>query len=330
MENFQPFVSVIIPAYNSSKTIQNTLSVLKKQTYPKELYEIIVVDDGSSDNTAEVANEMDVVVLFQSNQGAGAARNLGVKNAGGEIVLFTDSDCEPEYDWIERMVEPFKDPEIVGAKGFYKTKQQEKIARFAQVEYDIKCSMLKKEHYIDFIDTYSAAYRRDVFLNVGGFDVIYTTASGEDSELSYKLALKGYKMVAVHNAFVYHLHPDTVFKYLKKKYRNAYWRVVTWKKYPLKIVKDSHTPNSYKLEVVLTPLIFLSLLVFIFWTKTLWLFLIFIFFFLLNEVSFLRKVYQLDSSIFWVCPFYLYLRGIAAAFGAGVKLCSLAFHRSNI
>jgi len=329
MESFRPFISVIIPAFNAAKIIHNTLSALKKQSYPKDLFEIIVVDDGSRDNTAEVAQKMSAIVLTQSNQGAGVARNLGAKRAKGEIILFTDSDCEPQEDWIESMVDPFQNHEIVGAKGFYKTKQHEFSARFAQVEYEIKCNMLKKEHYIDFIDTYSAAYRRDIFLEAGGFDAVYTTASGEDSELSYKLSIKGYKMVAVPDAFVYHLHPDTLYKYLKKKYRNAYWRVVTWKKYPSKIVKDSHTPNSYKIEVMLAPVLLFSILISLLWPSALWATGVILLLFLINETGFLLKLNRFDSKLLPIAPLYLYLRGLTAAFGAVVKMGGLLTQRKK-
>lgn len=317
------FVSIVIPAYNAAGSIGSCLGALKNQTYPKDMFEVIVVDDGSRDNTAGVAEKMGAEVLVQSNQGAGVARNLGAKEAKGEIILFTDSDCEPQEDWIEQMVKPFKDPEIVAAKGFYKTSQRESIARFAQIEYDIKCSMLKKDRYIDFIDTYSAAYRRDRFLEAGGFDGVYTTASGEDSELSYKLSIKGYKMVAVPDAFVYHLHPNNLYKYLKKKYRNAYWRVVTWKKYPSKIVKDSHTPNSYKFEVMLAPVLLLSIIVSFLWKPAMWTTGFFVLLFLVNEIGFLTQLHRFDSTLSPIAPFYLYLRGLAAASGAAVKIGDL-------
>lgn len=325
MPEKQPFVSVIVPAYNSAGTIRITLAALNNQIYPKKLYEIIVVDDGSRDETADVSKEIGARVLAQRNQGAGVARNLGAKEATGEIILFTDSDCEPERDWIERMVAPFKDPAIAGVKGFYKTRQTKSTARFAQLEYDIKCDLLKKQRYIDFIDTYSAAYRRDVFLDSGGFDAVYTTASGEDSELSYKLALAGHKLVAAPDAFVYHLHPDTILKYLKKKYRNAYWRVLTWKKYPSKIMKDSHTPNSYKLEVALAPLVLGSFLLAFLWPGAVWLFALLVVLFVANELNFILYAHKRQPNLLPVVPMFLYLRGLAAATGAGVKMAELMF-----
>jgi len=329
MTKIRPFISVVIPAYNSSLTIGNCLAAFKKQTYPSDFFEIIVVDDGSKDNTTEIAKAMADRVLVQPNQGAGVARNLGAREAKGNLILFTDSDCVPQADWIERMVEPFSDTEIVGAKGFYKTRQRETIARFAQIEYEVKCETLKKEQYIDFVDTYSAAYRRDIFLKEGGFDAIYTTASGEDSELSYKLATRGYKLVAVPDAIVFHQHPNTLIKYIKKKYRNAFWRVVTWGKYPSKMIKDSHTPNSYKLEVLLSPLLLFSILLSFFWPPLLWASALLIGVFLLNEIKFLKVVKQSDPELLTMAPFYLYLRGLAAGVGAIAKILLLLLKKLN-
>jgi glycosyltransferase involved in cell wall biosynthesis len=315
-----PFVSVIIAAYNAGNTLGICLQALENQIYPKDRYETIVVDDGSSDTTVDIARQYKARVFSQANQGAAVARNRGAKEAKGELLLFTDSDCEPLVDWIAQMVRPFLNPEIVGAKGFYKTRQPQLVARFAQLEYDIKCDKLKKDVYIDFIDTYSAAYRRDVFLQFGGFDAIYTTASGEDMEFSYKLSLKGYKMVSVPDAFVYHLHPDRLSKYLRKKYRNAFWRVVTWRKHPSKIMKDSHTPDSQKLEVVLAPLLTLSIIAACIWPSVfIWVALLLLVLFLFNEREFIVKASR-DLPLVISAPVLLYLRGMVGALGAGVHI----------
>jgi len=323
MSEADPFISVVVPAYNASCAIGNCLAALHAQSYPGELFEVIVVDDGSSDNTAEIAKSMGAKVLVQPNQGAAAARNLGAKAARGELILFTDSDCEPQEDWIERMVEPFTGSQIIGAKGFYQTRQRGSVARFVQVEYEVKYDMLKKERYIDFVDTYSAAYRRDIFLKVGGFDPVYTTASAEDVELSYRLALQGYKMVSVSHAFVFHRHPDTLLAYLKRKYRNGYWRMVAWKKHPSKMVKDSHTPNSYKLEVILTPLLLVSIGVGFVSPIFLWVTAPLLGIFMLNEVGFLKTVAKKDLRLLPLAPFYLFLRGAAVALGIGVKVVEM-------
>ena len=126
----RPQFSVIVPAYQAEDTIDRCLDALARQTIPRELYEIVVVDDDSSDETcARVKAHAGVRLLTQVHAGPAAARNLGVEHARGEIVLFTDSDCEPARNWIERIVAPFHDEEIVGVKGAYLTRQQEIVAR---------------------------------------------------------------------------------------------------------------------------------------------------------------------------------------------------------
>ena len=117
--------SVIIPAYNAEKHLPACLQALQSQTIDRSLYEVIVVDDGSTDRTALVCGDFPGVrVLSQANQGPAAARNNGAKTAQADIVLFTDSDCEPFPDWIEQMISPFlRDADVVGVKGAYRTRQ---------------------------------------------------------------------------------------------------------------------------------------------------------------------------------------------------------------
>ena len=161
-------VSVIVPAFNAANTIQYCIDALQNQTILSTDYEIIVIDDGSDDNTWEIVDKNNVHLVSQSKMGPAAARNLGVKCARGSIVLFTDADCVPASNWIEQMLIPFESPEVVGAKGVYFSQQREISARFAQLEYEEKYDRLRPQAYIDFIDTYSAAYRRCVFAGYGG------------------------------------------------------------------------------------------------------------------------------------------------------------------
>ena len=158
-------ISVIVPAYNAEKTIKGCLEALLNQDYNGN-YEIIMVDDGSTDSTADIILSYKTVRLIkQPNAGPAAARNKGASEAKGEIILFTDSDCVPERDWIRMMTEPFEqDMSVIGVKGAYRTRQREIAARFVQFEYEDKYDKMKKDETIDFIDTYSAAFRRDIFL----------------------------------------------------------------------------------------------------------------------------------------------------------------------
>ena len=116
--------SVIVPAYNAGKTIGDCLGALTRQSLVPAVYEIIVVDDGSKDGTAEIVKTFSVRYLRQANRGPATARNHGAREARGEIILFTDSDCVPSADWIAEMTKPFGDPDVVAVKGAYRTNQR--------------------------------------------------------------------------------------------------------------------------------------------------------------------------------------------------------------
>lgn len=252
-------VSIIIPTFNGALRIGNCLNALRQQMGHRDV-EILVVNDGSTDNTAEVVGHYPGVRLIsQANAGPAAARNRGAAEARGSIILFTDDDCVPMPDWLGAMLQPFQDPEVVGAKGVYRTHQRRLAARFVQIEYEDRYRLMAGLPSIDFIDTYSAAFRRDRFLEMSGYDTSFPVACAEDIELSYRMSARGWKMKFVPDAIVYHTHPDSFLRYLKKKYKFAFWRVLAVRKNPRKGVKDSHTPQIMKLQLLFAPVLLLAL-----------------------------------------------------------------------
>ena len=250
--------SVIIPAYNAENTIGECLKALEKQSFKD--FEVIVVDDGSKDRTANVVKSFKGVKVFsQKNAGPAKARNLGAKNAKGEIIIFTDSDCVPEKKWLEETLKPMKDPKIAGVQGTYKTSQKEIVARLIQLEIEQRHEKMAKKKYIDFMGTYSAGYRRKIFLELGGFDESYPIASGEDAEFSFRVNEAGYKMIFNIAAVVWHKHPDNFWKYLKIKFNRAFWRMKVYKDHKGKMMKDSYTSQSIKAQIFLGLVFILSL-----------------------------------------------------------------------
>ncbi len=247
------FVSIVVPTLNGERRIGACLHALSRQVTGRE-FEIVVVDDGSTDGTATEAKRFSGVRLIrEANAGPAAARNRGAREARGSILLFTDDDCIPMPNWMDAMLAPFSDPEVVGAKGVYRTRQSSVIARFVQIEYEDKYRLTARERDIDFVDTYSAGFRRDSFLQIGGYDTSFPVACAEDVELSYRMAARGWKMKFVPDAIVYHTHPDQLGSYLRKKYKFAYWRMLAVRKNPGKGIKDSHTPQIMKLQLLLAP-----------------------------------------------------------------------------
>lgn len=253
--------TVIVPAYNASDTIQGCIEALLRQSVDRESYEIIAVNDGSTDCTADIIKRFPVKHIHQQNRGPAAARNHGAKEALGDIILFTDADCVPSDNWIEEMVKPFREQDVVAVKGAYKTSQKSLTARFAQMEFEERFELLKRAASIDMVDTYSAAFRKDIFLKAGGFDESFPTANNEDTDLSYRLSVIGHRMVFNPEAIVFHLnHPHSIRSYARLKFWRGYWRMVVYKRYPRKIMKDSYTPQTLKFQILFVYLFLLCLI----------------------------------------------------------------------
>ncbi|MFW6162477.1 MAG: sugar transferase [Planctomycetota bacterium] len=311
-------ISVVVPAYDAAGTLGRCLRALSRQTVDRDRYEVIVVDDGSTDATADVARAHGVRVVRQENAGPAAARNRGAREARGELLLFTDADCAPARDWIERLSAPFSDPEVVGAKGVYRTRQRSLVARFVQLEYEGKYARMARQEQVDFIDTYSAAYRRDVFLANGGFETLFPTASVEDQELSFRLARKGYRLVFVPDAVVTHVHDVTPLQYARRKLNIGTWKALLLRWHPERAVRDSHTPQVLKLQLGLAGLLCVSLLAVPFWPPAGWGALAALLLFFGSSLPFLLRVVREDPPVVLVTPVLLLLRALALGFGLAV------------
>jgi len=284
-------ISVIIPVYNGKETISKTLDSLLNQTYPKNKYEIIIVDDESTDGTPELVKKYvkkyPKLIRFyrQKHKGPAAARNLGAKKVKGEILLFT------------------------------RTRQKGLIAKFAQMEIDDRYNRMKKRKYIDFIGTYSAGYRKDIFFKFGGFDESFPVASGEDPELSFKISKSGYKMVFNDRAVVYHKHPNSLLSYLKQKFWRAYWRVLLYKKHPDKLVRESYTPQILKFQIAFLFLFVLTSFLSLFSPEFLPFCLGFLALLLASTLPLSIKNFKRDKPVGFATPVILVLRACAFAFG---------------
>lgn len=308
-------VSIIVPTFNGGHRISKCLEALISQTGGKRA-EIIVVDDGSTDGTYGVVSaHPGVRVIRQENAGPAAARNRGANDAQGDILLFTDDDCVPNSDWLLSMLAPFADPNVVGAKGVYMTRQHQLTARFVQLEYEDKYRNLARVENIDFIDTYSAAFRRKQFLEVKGYDTSFPVACAEDVELSFRMSAKGWVMKFVPDAAVYHTHPSSLGWYLRKKYKFAFWRMYAVSKNPEKAVKDSHTPQLMKFQLLLLPLLLSAFIVDLLLREKFLLSAVIIVGYYLTTIPFSFRNMRKDPAVAIVSPLFLAARSCAQFLG---------------
>ena len=251
-----PSASVVIPAYNCEKTIVHTLNALQTQTIPPK--EVIVVDDGSSDQTAALIKTFpEVKYVFQDNQGPAQARNRGAEAASGEILFFTDADCIPELDWIEKALAPFENQQVAAVAGSYNiANSNDALARCIHREIIFRHERLMPLYPRSF-GSYNVAIRRRVFTQVGGFNPRYRHASGEDNDLSYRILKSEYKIYFERNAKVKHFHTTHIGKYLREQNRHGYWRVRLYLDFPAMARGDDYT---FWKDIIEIPLAFIMLL----------------------------------------------------------------------
>ncbi len=311
--------SIIIAAYNAGRDLPRCLAALEHQTLPQDEFEVIVADDGSTDDTAALAEAAGARVLRLEHGGPAAARNAGVAAARAPIVVFTDADCEPVADFLERLLEPFAAPVVSGTRGVYRSQQKALVARFIQLEYEERYHRIAHVEQVrgtvNALDTSYAAYRREVFLEAGGFDTRFRGAAGEDHELSYRLAEQGHVFRLSPLAAVYHRHVASFRGYARRKFRIGYWKAFLTRQHPGYAVADSHTTQSLKVQIALTGLIIPVLAASLVWAQLLWVALALAAIFVLTAVPFLALVARKDAAVLVVALPLLVVR--AAASGAG-------------
>lgn len=204
--------TVVVPVYNSADTLAAGLHGLQSQRFLHGEYEVIVVNDGSSDNSAAVAAGFDVRLLEQSNQGAPAARNLGLAHARGNWVAFTDADCIPSQSWLSSLVEAAEgvsSGNALGAAGRtigYTSRHA--AARFVDLMGGLDAERHLAHPTFPFAPSSNMMYRRSVLNQIGGFDQRYCAYDACDLHARARRAHDG-PFPYVDRAVVLHLHRDS-------------------------------------------------------------------------------------------------------------------------
>jgi len=225
MENkYCPKVSVIVPVKNGAAHIKELLDSLTQTDYDRNLLEIIVVDGNSTDNTQELVSQYPVKLLLEERPGLNAARNTGIKNSDGEIIVFTDADCVIPANWVRMIVENFKDPKVGCVGGNVIGYHDNFISRYSDESIIPAMRVFKKREILDSVkptQKYPAgcnmALRREVLKKVGLFDEGIRYGFDED-ELVERICKSGYKMVLDPNVLVRHKHRSSLSALLKQAF----------------------------------------------------------------------------------------------------------------
>ncbi|NJL10999.1 MAG: glycosyltransferase family 2 protein [Calothrix sp. SM1_7_51] len=201
------FVSVIIPVYNDSERLKICLQSLENQTYSKESYEIIVVDNASKEDIKSVVSQFSQAkYTYESQPGSYVARNQGISIAKGEILAFTDADCIPDSDWIEKGVSCLVDTPNCGLVAgridlFFQKSEQPNVFEL----YDCIEMSFSQEEFVredGFGATANIFAYKHIVEQVGCFDCMLK--SGGDRQFGKKIAAAGYKAVYADDARIAH------------------------------------------------------------------------------------------------------------------------------
>ncbi len=243
-------VSIVIPAHNAGRTIAKAVVESLAQAGKGVAVEVVVVDDGSSDNSAEVARSVGARVISQPNAGPAAARNRGWQAATGQVICFTDSDCVPAPNWLANLLQGFTEWRVGAVAGSYDVANSDSwLARW--VHREIMERHERMPAFVRAFGTYNVAIPRYVLEATGGFETSYRRASGEDNDLSYRILKGGWRIAFMPQARVAHHHPERLWKYLKDQARHGFWRMKLYRAHPDMISGDDYTRTRDRLEPIL-------------------------------------------------------------------------------
>lgn len=251
MDN-RPFVSIIIPVYNANRYIAKCLSAIALSSYSS--FEVIVVDDGSTDDSSEIARKTGATVLKLSSQsGPAAARNFGSKEARGDILLFVDSDIVIQKDTLSQIVYDFDTKSDIAALfGSYDDSPAEQ--NFSSLYMNLRHHFVHQNSNTEATTFWAGcgAIRKAVFEAVGGYDYNkYSRPCIEDIELGLRLRKNGYQIYLDKNIQVKHLKKWTLKSVIRT---DIFHRAIPWTKLILtsqEMITDLNLQFSHKISAVL-------------------------------------------------------------------------------
>lgn len=254
-------VSIVIPAYNCEKTILKCIDSLFDLNYPS--YEIIIIDDGSTDSTSEILKQhTNIRVIDTKNSGPSTARNIGIREARGDFVAFTDADCIVDPNWLDELLKGFWDERTAGVGGDQQSPGDEtpcgrniqdfmKTVGFLSDYMKTGDKLIRTRHN----PTCNVMYRKKVLLEAGLFDE--KLWPGEDVDIDLKIARSGYDLYFNPRAVVRHYRPKTPLAFSRMMRRYGWAQAYLVKKYGLfRLIHLEPFILILLLVAILVPLVF--------------------------------------------------------------------------
>lgn len=257
-----PAISIIVPVKDRRVELKRCLESLQRLDYPSDRLQIIVVDDGSSDNSAEVARQAGAVCISSGGVGRGpaAARNKGADMACGDVLAFLDSDCTASPGWLRELASPFLEPETAAVGGLvrgYSTGTR--LDRYEDAMSSL--SLGKKEKWAGagndsfYLPSCNLLVRKEQFLALNGFDEKMRV--GEDVDLCYRLRDSGFRIGYVPFGEIFHAHRNRIASFMSRRFAYGTSEALLLEKHDARYKKMQMSAFSFVLYLLL-PTLFLA------------------------------------------------------------------------
>ena len=219
----QPYFSVVIPTRNRPEQLGTCLRALSRLDYPRDCFEVIVVDDGGvfslEDTLAPVKAAVRVSLIEQHRQGLSRARNAGAVKAAGDFLAFTADDCEPATDWLKRLARRCTARLDCAWGGHIVNSLENAYSAASHLLIMYLYSYYNAQHdRARFFTPNNLTVPKDGFLAIGGFDPCFITETGEDREFCERWLRSGYPMQYAPDAVVSHRHPLTLRSFCRQQF----------------------------------------------------------------------------------------------------------------
>lgn len=220
-----PTFSVIIPTYNRPQALRACLQSFTKLDYAAGAWELIVVNDGGHESLTAVDEplmaQLPIQLLTAPHAGPAAARNFGAQRANGQLLAFTDDDCQVTPNWLQAFAAGFADGRWQALGGHSQTPflQNQAEQAWQYLTNFLNEFMRDDDGNALLLLSNNVAYRRQLFAELGGFNQSFPLAAAEDMELSYRLLAAGGRQRLLPTAVVWHYHHLTAWGYLKQQFR---------------------------------------------------------------------------------------------------------------